>query len=173
MATEFEQALERMEAADVPQNVIDDVKGAYEKDLDASSLRRKVGELEARWKNEAEPAIQKATYYETQPKRIEALKGIGVDYAAMPKYGQEVLDSLPADKLDDKEFVANFVQSKGFEITPQQAQPGDQSGAAQVVSQAVSGGQAGTPVDRDALLRSAKSAEEVLALTQKYPVPSQ
>lgn len=157
--------LEELETYNVPTEVIDRLKA----ERDSSTLRKKL-EDEIAWRKEhGEPAVQKVQYFETQPKRKETLASVGIDYDSLPKYGQEVLDSLPTDKLDDKDYVANFVQSKGFEVAQQQAPEPATEPAAGVVAQAISGGQAGAPVDRDALIRAAKSPEEVLELSRRYP----
>ena len=67
---------------------------------------------------------------ETAPKRKEALKRVGIDYDAQPKYGQKTLDALPADKLDDLDFVAKYVTDEGFAATLQpEQQTGEKSGA--------------------------------------------
>ena len=164
-----QELLEQLESYNVPTDVIE----TFKQELDSSSLRQKL-ESEIAWRKEhGEPAVQKVSYFETQPKRKETLAGIGIDYDSLPKYGQEVLDSLPADKLDDKEFVANFVQSKGFEANSQQPTQTPQPGAAGVVNQAIAGGTQGAAVDRDALLASAKTPEEVLALARQHPVQDQ
>lgn len=72
---------------------------------------------------------------ESAPKRKEALKRVGIDYDAQPRYGQKTLDAIPADKLDDLDFIANFVKEEGFPATVQpQQQQGDRSGAEQIVA---------------------------------------
>lgn len=104
------EALNRLkEIEDVPSEVIEALEG--------SSLRQQVANLEARWRDEAEPAITYKQRHESLPKRKEALKRVGVDYDAEKPYGQKTLDSIPADKLDDLDFVASFVKEEGFEAS--------------------------------------------------------
>lgn len=132
MATkeEIQAQIERLEEYDVPTELIEPLK----QELDRDALRQKY-ENELAWRREhGEPAVQKVSFLETQPKRKETLKGVGIDYDSLPQYGKEVLDQIPADKLDDTDFVASFVQSKGFQaqITEQVQTP--QSGADQIAA---------------------------------------
>ena len=164
-----EELLAQLEEHDVPTELIE----SFKTELDSSSLRKKL-EDEIAWRREhGEPAVQKVSFLETQPKRKETLKGVGIDYDSLPQYGKEVLDQIPADKLDDTEFVASFVQSKGFEAQVQQQTQTPQSGADQIVAFSTSQG-SGTqvqPVDREALMAKATSIEEIAEIARKYPLP--
>lgn len=136
MATKEEiQAL--LEEHDVPDSAIQTVVS----ELDSSSLRKKLGELEGRWKSEAEPAISYKQRHETLPKRVEAFKRVGIDYEAQPPYARKVLDTLDAEKLDNLEEVAGFVKAEGFEAKVQPDQSTDTPPNAQaVVNQGLTGG---------------------------------
>lgn len=124
-----DELLERLEELDVPQNVID----GFRTEFDSSGLRKKIGEYERRWKEEAEPAIDYRRRQETLPKRKEALRLVGVNYDAEPQYGQETLDSIPDDKLDNTEWLAEFVKSKGFRASLQsEEEPREKSGAEKI-----------------------------------------
>lgn len=84
-------------------------------------------------------------HVETAPKRKEALQRVGIDYDALPKYGQKALDAIPTEDLDNLEKVAGFVSELGFEAnltTEQQAQV--QTGAEQITQATVALGTGGS-----------------------------
>ena len=166
----FEETIEQLEDAGVAQATIDSLKEAHQAELDASSLRKKLGELEA-WKREqGEPALQKLNEYQTEPVRAESLKKLGLDYDSQPPYAKDWLRAnIPADKLSDAEFVASKIQEGGFQTVAPQPEPQPLPNAAGVVNQAVSGGQQGAPVDRAALFAGAKTPEEVAQLAAQFP----
>lgn len=87
-------------------------------------------------KSERDQFASKLEQFETAPKRKEALKRVGIDYDALPKYGQKALDGIPAEDLDNLEKVAEFVQNEGFEanLQTEQEDTGEQSGAEQIVA---------------------------------------
>ena len=153
------EALERLkEIEEVPADVV--------KALEASPLRKQLTEWETRWRDEAEPALDYKAKHESLPKRKEALKRVGVDYDAEKPYGRKTLDSIPADKLDDLEFVANFVKEEGFEASlKSEGDEGEKSGAAEITDFLSAQGD-GTPprTDKNAemhkALEAAKSEEE-------------
>lgn len=100
---------------------------------------------------------------ETSPKRKEALKRVGVDYDAVPKYGQKALDAIPSEDLDDLEKLAGHVQAEGFEATIQAEEEGAKSGAEVITDFATS--TTGTPV------RTSKEASEQAFLADLDTVP--
>lgn len=134
----LEQIADELETQNVKADVIERITTSLRSELDSSGLRKKLGELEAWRKDKGEPAIDKLQRYETAPKRKEALHRVGVDYESQPLYGREVLDSIPIDKLDDLEYVSQFVRDKGFEATAPIEQEQEQPPAAGVVEHATS-----------------------------------
>lgn len=110
---------------------------------------------------------------ETAPKRKEALKRAGIDYDALPKYGQKALDGIPAEDLDDLEKVSKFVKDEGFEASIKTPDPGEQSGA-DTITAALTDMGSGTPVRTDAQAEyeaardAAKTPEELRAVLAKH-----
>lgn len=160
------QALEQLKELDgVPTDVIEALEG--------SSLRQRINELETRWREEAEPAISFKQSQDTLPKRKDALKKAGVDYDAQKPFGKEVLDAIPADKLEDAEFVAEFVQAKGFEATVAQEEQGAKPGAQQIV-EGTTGAGVGAPSSEsyEAAVAAATTPEELDAVYAKHGKPA-
>lgn len=116
------------------------------------------------------------TSIRSAPKRKEALKRVGIDYDAVPKYGQDTLDSLPHDKLDDLDFVADFVKQKGFEAKVQsEEQTRERTGAEQVAEFASTAGQ-GPPPEPAGYAEAVAKAETPEELNKVYadfgkPIP--
>ena len=146
----------------------------YDRLIDLSVAKDAIREYEG-VKRERDELAQFKTEVETAPLRADAVKQVGgLDWETLPPYGQDYLKrNIPADKLTDRDYVAQVLQQGGFQIQQQQPDPTPQPAAAGVVSQAISGGQGGAPVDRAALLATATSAEEVLRLAQQHPVADQ
>lgn len=134
----FLDRIEQLEEQGVPTDTIEDLKSQYEAELGSSSLRKKLGELEARWKEEAEPAIQRVQNLDLQPKRKAALEPFGIDYDQAPKYLRSVFDSMDPKKLDDKDYVAKHLQENDIEVTIAEAEQGEQPAAAGIVAQTLS-----------------------------------
>lgn len=84
-------------------------------------------------KRERDEAVSKVSRYETLPKLKESLGKVGINYDDQPKYAKEALDRIPADKLDDLEHVATYVQEQGFQATPAQKQEGGARPAAEAI----------------------------------------
>ena len=126
----------------VPQAVLDQALEEI-KDTEVSPewYRAEAAKLGAAAKR-AEEAEARLASIESGPKRREALQRVGIDYDAVPKYGQKALDQLPVDALDDIEQVAQYVQEQGFEATIQPTeQTGEKSGAEQMTDFLTSAGQ--------------------------------
>lgn len=141
MADGLREALSKFVPESVLDQAVDAVKTTevapewYRKDIaEVGAKAKKADELEARLNS-----------IESAPKRKEALKRVGIDYDAVPKYGQEALDSLPADKLDDLDYVAKYVNEKGFEADLSQQQPQPTSEAERITQATVDLG-TGAPV---------------------------
>jgi vacuolar-type H+-ATPase subunit I/STV1 len=111
----------------------EDAMAEIEEAATPDTFRSQLAELGAKAKR-ADELESRLSSIESAPKRKEALKRVGVDYDAQPKYGRKTLDAIPADRLDDLDFVANYVKEEGFEATlaPEQ-QTGERSGAEQIV----------------------------------------
>jgi hypothetical protein len=134
----FLDRIAELEELDVPTPTIEDLKATYESELGSSSLRKKLGELEARWRDEAEPAIQRVSNIELAPKRKAALEPFGIDYDTAPKYLRSVFDSIDPKKLDDADFVAKHLQENDIAVSAPNAQVEDQPAAAGIVAQSLS-----------------------------------
>lgn len=178
MAGSIKERLDELEEYGVPSDVID----ALRQEVDSSKLRQKVGELEARWKDEGEPAIAKVQEFETRPKRIEALRKAGIDYEDLKPYARDYLDrNIPADKLEDSDYIAEVISQGGFEASLEVEQ-GEQTGAEQMAAHVNSRLQSGprtniTPTDyaswdfekRREFLRSNPDKAEALAKGESVP----
>lgn len=161
------QALERLkEIEGVPAEVIESLEG--------SSLRKRIDEFEAKWRDEAQPAIDFKRTQDTLPKRKEALKKAGVDYDSQKPFGKEVLDAIPAEKLEDAEFVAEFVQAKGFEATQQSDEGQGTKPAAQQIVDGTTGAGTGTAAleGYEAAVAAAQTPEELDAVYERYGKPA-
>lgn len=110
----------------------EDAQAEIEEAATPDTFRSQLAELGAKAKKADELEARLASI-ESAPKRKEALKRVGIDYDAQPKYGQKTLDAIPHDKLDDLDFIANYVKEEGFEATlqPDEETP-DRSGADQI-----------------------------------------
>lgn len=142
MAEDLREVLGRF----VPQAVLDDaVEALKETDIAPEWWRSEMAKVAPDAK-EAKELRAELESIRSAPKRKEALKRVGVDYDAVPLYGQKTLDALPADKLDDLDFVAQFVKEEGFEATlsPEQ-EVQERSGAEEMTHQQTSMGN-GQPV---------------------------
>lgn len=155
------QALETLKGMDeVPSEVIEA--------LEASPLRKQLAEWEAKWRDEAEPAIAFKATQETLPKRKEAVKKAGIDYDSQPLYAQEVLDAIPADKLDNGEYVASYIQQKGFTATKQAEGGTEQPKAAAIVEHATNAGTTPDQETYEAAIEAASSPEELDAVYKRF-----
>lgn len=134
----FLDRIAQLEELGVPTDTIEELKTQYESELSSSSLRKKLGELEGRWRDEAEPAISKVQDLELQPKRKAALEPFGIDYTNSPKYLRSVFDAMDPKKLDDQEYVAKHLKDNDIEVAAPQSEEGEESGAAQMVAQTLS-----------------------------------
>lgn len=107
------------------------------------NTRKDLGELGGKVKT-LEAELAELRPLKEAPKRMEALKRVGIDYEAQPGYGKKALDSIPFDKLDDLDFVAQFVKDEGFEasLSPEQIAEG-QTGAERITEATVGLGQGG------------------------------
>lgn len=141
MATDLKEVLSKY----VPEHVLDDVAAEVQEAATPDSFRKELGELGAKAK-EADALRDELESIKSAPKRKEALKRVGVEYDKQPKYGQKTLDAIPHDKLDDLQYVANFVKEEGFEATLQtEEKPGEKSGAERITDFTTSAGN-GAPV---------------------------
>lgn len=95
------------------------------------TFRSQLAELGAKAKRTDELESRLASI-ESAPKRREALARVGIDYDAVPKYGQKALDALPTEDLEDLAKVAKYVQEQGFEANIQPEPEGERSGAEQI-----------------------------------------
>lgn len=106
------------------------------------------------------------------PKRIEALKRVGVDYDSQPRSVKKTFDAIPADKLDDLEYVANVVNEEGIaaNLTAEQQQVAtEQSGAERITNFATSVGDGrATAESYEAAVQAAGSQEELDAVYQRF-----
>jgi hypothetical protein len=132
------ERIEQLEDLGVPPDTIEQLRSEYEAEASSSSLRKKLGELEARWKTEAEPALQFKRQYELAPKRKAALEPFGIDYENSPKYLRSVFDAMDEKKLDDRDYVARHLQDHDIEVTVAQEPSGEVSGAEGMVAQSLS-----------------------------------
>lgn len=107
-----DELLERLEDLDVPQDVID----GFRAEFDSSGLRKKIGEYERRWKEEAEPALSFKKEYELLPKRKAALEPFDIDYEKSPKYLKTVFNAMDPKKLDDQEYVSQYLRDNDVEV---------------------------------------------------------
>lgn len=146
MADQLQEVLSKYVPAGVLEAVAEEVREAATPD----SFRKELGELGAKAK-EADSLRSELESIKSAPKRKEALQRVGINYDAEKKYGQEILDSIPHDKLDDLDFVAQFVQEKGFDADLSQVTPQPQSEAERITQATVDLG-TGTPanVSKDA-----------------------
>ena len=108
----------------------------YDELADLSAAKEAIKEFN-QVKSERDDLQGRVERFETAPKRKEALKRVGIDYDAQPKFAQRFLDGIDAETLDDLEQLAKVVNDEGFEAKVEQASGGDEPAAAQIVSQGV------------------------------------
>lgn len=177
----FLDRIAELEEQGVPTDTIEDLKTQYESELSSSSLRKKLGELEGRWRDEAEPAIKRVADLDLQPKRKAALEPFGIDYTTSPKYLRSVFDAMDPKKLDDAEYVAKHLKDHDIEVTAPEAEEEEQPAAAGIVNQSLSAplGNAHTTItpkdfaswDKDKQRRFIKEHPDAYdSLTQGKPV---
>ena len=111
MAQDIREVLGKYVPAAVLDQAVEEVTGT---DIAPDWFRQQAAELGGAAK-ERDELKSRLESIESAPKRKEALARVGIDYDAVPKYGQKALDALPASDLDDLEKVASYVQEQGFE----------------------------------------------------------
>lgn len=106
----------------------------YDELVDLNAAKEAIREFET-VKRERDELAQFKTEVEIAPKRAEAVKNAGVDFESLPAYGQDYLKrNIPADKLEDGDFVASVIQQGGFQAQVHENQEQSaQSGADQIV----------------------------------------
>ena len=142
MATDIKEVLSRF----VPAKDLEEaVEAIRDTDIAPEWFRQEAAKLGADAK-EAAALRARLESIESAPKRKEALKRVGIDYDAVPKYGQKALDDLPVEDLEDLTKVAQYVQEQGFEANLQtEDEARDKSGAESITDFTSSAGE-GTPV---------------------------
>lgn len=128
MAEELKDVLAQF----VPQKDLDEaIEALKDTDISPEWFRAEAAKLGADAK-EAQELRARLAAIESAPKRKEALSKVGVDLDAVPKYGQDWLEqNIPADKLEDQEFIAAKVSEGGFQPT----KPAEQKREPQAVDQ--------------------------------------
>ena len=134
----FLDRIEQLEDLGVPTETINQLKTDYEAEAASSSLRKKLGELEARWRDEAEPALQRVKQIELTPKRKAALEPFGIDYEKSPKYLRSVFDAIDEKKLDDRDYVAKHLADHDIEVSTAEAEEVETPAAGVQVAQTLS-----------------------------------
>lgn len=131
MAEDIREVLGRY----VPEAVLDEALDAVKStEIAPKWFQDEVAKIGADAK-EAKQLRAELESIKSAPKRKEALARVGIDYDAVPKYGQKALDELPVEDLDDLDKVAQYVQEQGFEANLQTEEaPKEQSGAEQIVN---------------------------------------
>lgn len=172
MADGLQEVLSKYVPASVLEEAVEAVKTT---EIAPEWYRNDIAKVGAEAK-EGRDAKARLASIESAPKRKEALKRVGVDYDAEKKYGQEKLDSLPADKLDDLDFVAQFVKEAGFDAKlPSEEGTPAASGAEEVVNftQGAVGGQPPQQSSYEADMAAATTPEQVDDVYRKHgkPVP--
>jgi predicted nucleic acid-binding Zn-ribbon protein len=127
MADGLKEALSKF----VPASVLDEaVEAIKETEVSPEWYRSDIAKVGARAK-QADEFEARLNSIESAPKRKEALKRVGIDYDAQPKYAQKVLDSYSGE-LDKLEDLASFVKDEGFEANLSTDETTDKSAAAQI-----------------------------------------
>lgn len=128
---------EELEGANVPAATIEKVLGTFRSEIDSSSLRKKL-EDEIAWRRETgEPAVQRVQHLDTVPARTAAVKEFGVDYPSSPQWLKDIIDGIPADKLEDGDHILEVFRAKGVEVTAPQPTPEELPKAHKVVQQGI------------------------------------
>lgn len=159
----------------VPESVLDDaVEAVKTTEVAPEWYRNDIAKIGGEVK-EGREAKARLQAIESAPKRKEALQRVGIDYDAVPKYGQKALDAIPVEDLEDLEKVAKFVQAEGFDAKYDPEGAGEVSNSEQVSEFSATAGTGAPPSggDREALLAKANSIEEINEIVAKYPAPAQ
>lgn len=170
MATDLKEVLGKY----VPAAVLDEaVEEVSQTDIAPDWYRKQAAEMGGAAK-ERDDLRSRLESIESAPRRKEALKRVGIDYDAVPKYGQKALDGLPADDLDNLEKVAQFVQEQGFEANLTNEQTPPQSGAERITAATIEMGN-GTPTTEtyEEAVAKADSEKDLDAVYARFgkPVP--
>lgn len=171
MAEDIREVLSRYVPASVLDEAVDAVK---ETEIAPEWYRNDIAKVGAEAK-EAQQLRAKLESIESAPKRKEALSRVGIDYDAVPKYGQKALDGIPAKDLEDLEKVAQYVQEQGFEANLQAEQkPREKSGAEDITDFMTNVG-SGTPTTEtyEEAVAKADTPEDMDAVYRRFgkPVP--
>lgn len=113
-------------------------------------------------KAERDELATKVQTFETQPKRKAALEKFGIDYTTSKKYLRDVFDKIPADKLEDADFISQHLRDNEVEVTAGTEQtPGATPAAARVDAALNTGGASSEQSSYEQAVGAAQTPEEL------------
>lgn len=166
MAEDIRSVLSKYVGPEVLDRVVDEVTST---EIAPDWFRKQAAELGGAAK-ERDDLKARLESIESAPKRKEALKRVGIDYDAVPKYGQKALDEIPAEDLDNLEKVAQYVQEQGFDAKVQAEQEGGEKPGSQQVTEFLTNQGAGTPGTEtyEEAVANANSQEDLDAVYKRF-----
>lgn len=132
------------------------------------NTRKDLGELGGKVKA-YEAELAELRPLKEAPQRKAALEKFGHDYDKAPKYLRSVFDAIPADKLDDEEFVSAHLRENDVEVKATSDTPPATTDAAARVDGALDAGR-GAPAQEsyEAAIAAAQSPEELDAVYAQF-----
>lgn len=142
----------------------EDAMAEIEEAATPDTFRSQLAELGAKAKR-ADELESRLSSIESAPKRKEALARVGIDYDAVPKYGQKALDALPVEHLEDLNKVAQYVSEQGFEANLQTDEAPREVSGAEAITNFMTQAGTGAPV------RTGQAASEAAFYADLDKVP--
>lgn len=130
----------------------DKIADEFAEALQPEWYRKDIAEVGAKAK-QVESLEAKLATLERQPQLASAVKELGVDYEAQPKFARSYLDAFDGDP-SDKEALAAYLTEGGFEAKSEPAGQTERPAAAVIAEQATGGGTPTSAGDAKAALHA-------------------